>query len=113
MNAITRFAAGIAVAATCSAAFAQDVAAPAASRPEAIATTPEKAQAANDKAIKRSDTATVVRTGPTVADRARQAGDKVEAGVDGMTGPRGTTVASDGTRPASRDVVLAPRADRN
>ncbi|MFG6412279.1 hypothetical protein ACG02S_00055 [Roseateles sp. DC23W] len=113
MNAISRIAAGLAFAATCSTAFAQEVVAPSASRPDAIATSPETAKVANDKAIKRSDTATVVRTGPTVADRARQASDKVDAKVDGMTTSQGTPVASDSTRASGREVALAPKADRN
>lgn len=113
MNATSRIAAGLAIAAACSAAFAQDAAAPAASRPDAIATTPETAKAANDKAIKRSDVATVVRTGPTAADHARQAGDKTAAKVDDMSAQDGTTVAtSNGTR-TTRDATRAPRADRN
>lgn len=113
MNTTTRFAAGLALAASFSCAFAQDTAAPSASRPDAVATSAETAKAANDKAIKRSDTATVVRTGPTVAERARQAGDKVEAKVDDMTTSDGTTVAVNDNRRAGRDVALAPRADRN
>ncbi|RZL35717.1 MAG: hypothetical protein EOP35_12590 [Rubrivivax sp.] len=114
MNATSRFAAGLAIAAACFTAFAQDAAAPAASRPDAIATTPATAKAANDKAVKRSDVATVVRTGPTIADRARQAGDKVSNKVDDMTSSDGTTVATnDGARNSTRDVTRAPRADRN
>lgn len=113
MNTTSRFAAGLAVTAACTAAFAQDLVAPAASRPDAIATTPETAKAANDKAIKRADTATVARTGPTVADRARQAGDKVEAKVDGMRATDGTKVADSQVRRTDRDASLAPRADRN
>lgn len=124
MNATSRIIAGLAVAAACLPAFAQDAVAPAASRPDAVATTPEKAQAAQDKAIKRADTATVVRTGPTAADRTRMAADNAEARVDRMTDRAdratdrmtdrdGTTLAgNDGSR-TSRNTTLAPRADRN
>lgn len=113
MNAISRIFAVTAIAAVCSTSFAQDVVSPAASRPDAIATTPAKAQAANDKALKRADTATVVRTGPTVADRARQATDKVDAKVDNMTNPDGTNIATNDSRRTNRDVTLAPRVDRH
>lgn len=113
MNAASRFAAGLAIAACFGAAVAQNAATPAASQPDAIATTPEAAKAANDKAIKRSDVATVVRTGPTAAERTRQAATRAEAKVDDMTGADGTTVASDTTRNNTGNANRAPRADRN
>lgn len=119
MNAtVSRLAATLALAAGCTTAFAQTTPAPmspSASRPDAVATTPETAKAANDKAIQRADTATVVRTGPTVADRARTAGDRMENKVDSITTSDGTTVAAaDGTRGnVTRDTTRAPRADRN
>lgn len=113
MNTVAHFTASIALATACLAAFAQtttapSLAAPAASQPNTVGVTPETAQQANDKAIKRSDVATVVRTGPTAADRARQARNKVESSVAGTSGTDGTTVAN-----ANRTATLAPRVDRN
>lgn len=110
MNATARIAVSLSLAVASVAAVAQTntAPAPAASQPNAVGVTPETAKAANDKAIKRSDVATVVRTGPTVADRARQVGDKVDSSVSGATNSEGTTVAN-----ANRNATLAPRADRN
>jgi hypothetical protein len=116
MNATSRLATAWALAAACGAALAQTAtppASPAASRPDAVATSPETAQAANDKAVKRSDVATVVRTGPTAGDRARLAAARTEARVDGTASTDGTTIAGDSARSGTRDVTLAPRADRN
>ncbi|MEO6279401.1 hypothetical protein [Roseateles sp.] len=113
MNATPRFTAILALAAACGAAFAQTPTAPAASAPNAVGTSTETAKAANEKAIKRSDVATVVRTGPTAADRAKQAANKAESKVDGLSNADGTTLASDTTRNSTRDATRAPRADRN
>ncbi|MEO6280678.1 hypothetical protein [Roseateles sp.] len=110
MNA-ARISASLAIAVASMTAFAQpaDTPSTAASQPNAVGVTPETAKAANDQAIKRSDVATVVRTGPTAADRARQAGHKVESSVAGTTHADGTTGAPSGNRSAN----LAPRPDRN
>jgi hypothetical protein len=110
MNTTARITAALTLAAASVAAFAQTTSTPstAASQPNAIGVTPEAAKAANDQAIKRSDVATVVRTGPTVADRARQAGDKVGSSMSAATNTDGTTVAN-----ANRTATLAPRVDRN
>ena len=110
MNTTTRITAALAIAATSLAAFAQTTPAPAtaASQPTTVGVTPEAARTANDKAVQRSDVATVVRTGPTAADRARQAGNRVDSAVQGATESGGTTVAN-----ANRNATLAPRVDRN
>lgn len=110
MNTTARITAALTVAAASLAAFAQSTPTPAtaASRPNAVGVTPETAKAANDQAIQRSDVATVVRTGPTAADRARQAGNKVESSMTDATNSDGTTVAN-----ANRNATLAPRVDRN
>jgi hypothetical protein len=110
MNTLARIASSLTLAAASVAAFAQTTTTPlpVASQPNAVGVTQETAKAANDKAIQRSDVATVVRTGPTAADRARQAGEKVESSVAG-TNADGTTVATAGNRSAT----LAPRTDRN
>lgn len=109
MNTTARITAVLTLAAASVAAFAQTTTTPtmAASQPNAVGVTPETAKAANDKAIQRSDVATVVKTGPTVADRTRQAKNKVESSVSG-TSADGTTVAN-----ANRTATLAPRTDRN
>lgn len=109
MKTTARIAASLALAAASYAAVAQTTATPsvAASQPNAVGVTPETAKAANDKAIQRSDVATVVQTGPTAADRVRQAGHKVKTTTARTTNADGTTVAAaDGT-------TLAPRPDRH
>lgn len=108
-----RIAASLAIAAACTTTFAQEAVVPAASSPDAIATTPEKARQANDKAIKRSDTATVVRTGPTVGDRARQAGESIESKVESRANSEGTTIAANDPGRTTRDVTRPPKADRH
>ncbi len=49
---------------------------PASDRPIPVGTTQENANKANAEAIKRGDTATVVRTGPSAADKMSKATDK-------------------------------------
>ncbi|MEG2878340.1 MAG: hypothetical protein RR928_09920 [Comamonas sp.] len=68
--------------------------------PAAIGVTPQTANEANQKAIQRSDTGTVVRTDPTAADQARDAANRAQAPA-----PRSTM---DSTAPRR-----AARADRN
>lgn len=108
MKTTVRIAVSLALAAASLAAVAQTTTTPAtaASQPNAVGVTPETAKAANDKAIQRSDVATVVQTGPTAADRARQASHKVKSATARTTNTDGTTVAA-------ADAPLAPRADRN
>lgn len=110
MNTTSRITAALTLAAASVAAFAQTPTTPstAASQPNAVGVTPETAKAANDKAIQRSDVATVVQTGPTAADRARQAGHKVKASTTGTNSLESTTVAS-----ANGNAPLAPRPDRH
>ncbi|MGN7876755.1 hypothetical protein ACTJKJ_24640 [Roseateles sp. 22389] len=108
MNISTKLIAGLAVGITCAAASAQaqQAASNAASQPSTIGVTPETAKAANVQAVPRSDTATVVRTGPTVTDKASQ----MKSSANDALATDGTTVAANGTNgPAMR----APRADRN
>ncbi len=109
MNITSRFIAGFALAAACVTAFAQTSPASPASQPTAVGVTPDTARAANEKAVPRSDVATVVRTGPTVADKARQ------AKPDAADAPLNTR-ANDGTTlstTASVNENRAPRVDRH
>ena len=57
-----------------------------ADQPKAIGVSQDTANAVNDKAVKNGDAATLVRTGPTAGDRAKQAGaaakDKAAAAKD-------------------------------
>lgn len=112
MNTLSTLVATFAVATIGSAAFAQtQQAAPnAASQPATVAVTPETAKAANAQAVPRSDTATVVRTGPSVMDKASQMKSDVKSSANDALGADGTTVASTGTNGRA---MRAPRADRN
>lgn len=109
MKTTASIAASLALAAASLAAVAQTTSTPmpAASQPNAVGVTPETAKVANEKAIQRSDVATVVQTGPTAADRARQAGHKVKSATT-RNNADDTTVAT-----ANADAPLAPRRDRN
>ena len=62
-------------------------------QPTAIGVTPSTGADANQKAVPRSDTGTVVRTGPTAGDRAKEAG----------------TAAADATRSAASSAARATR----
>ena len=89
---------------------------PGASAPAAVGTTPQTAAQADKKAIQRSDTGTVVRTAPSVADRARQATATTPAATtttttNGAAPMVSGTAGNDGT-PRSRGMRPA-RADRN
>lgn len=111
MNPTARFAVLLSLAAASAAVMAQTSTTPstAASQPNTVGVTQDAAKAANDKAIQRADVATVVRTGPTAADRARQAGDRVQSNMTTSSNADGTTGEAAGTGNANR----APRADRN
>lgn len=93
---------------------------PTTSNQSGVGVSAQNAAEAQQKAVSRSDTATVVRTGPTVADRTREAastvGSAASAAVDRSTSGRstanmdardssGSTMTARQTRPA--------RADRN
>jgi len=69
-----------------------------ASAPATVGVTPREAAAANQQAVPRSDTATVVRTAPSPAARASNA----------MSDNTGSTVGNDATGSTRR-----ARADRN
>ena len=88
----------------------------------AIGVTPQTAAEANQKAVPRSDTATVVRTSPNAADATRNAtgtnsSTSNAAGTSGMNGSTDTTNAS-GTSGGMRGngttmAMRKARADRN
>ena len=75
-----------------------------ASTPSAVGVTPQEAARANQQAVPRSDTATVVRTAPSPGDRASAA----LSGATTDTAPRTTT-----TRSAAPGSTRSARADRN
>lgn len=81
----------------------------------AVGVTPQAAAEANKKAVPRSDTATVVRTAPTAAERARNAtGDSTTNGDSTTTGENTTTGVSTTTGGADAEPSMPKaRADRN
>ncbi|WP_449594953.1 hypothetical protein [Polaromonas sp.] len=88
------------------------------SAPEAVGVSPQTAAEANQKAVPRSDTGTLVRTSPSATDKAKSAMDNTAAGMD--TTPNGasnTTTSTADTMPMNRTTRTAPmrraRADRN
>lgn len=74
-----------------------------ASAPATVGVTPQEAARANQQAVPRSDTATVVRTAPSPADRA-------SAALSGNTNNTATGTSPDMSGSAS---TRAARADRN
>lgn len=113
MNTTSRLIASLALAATCAAAFAQTTpATPAvpASQPATVGVTPEAARAANAQAVPRPDTATVVRTGPTAADKAGQLKSDMTSRANNALAADGTNVAATAT---TGNANRPPRADRN
>lgn len=72
--------------------------------PATVGVTPQAANEANQKAVQRSDTATLVRTEPTAAEQARDAANRAQNNATPST--MGTT--TDGMAPRR-----AARADRN
>lgn len=91
--------------------------------PTTVGVTPQDAAEANRKAVPRSDTATVVRTDESAADKARDAADKAKAKTN-MTTPvttqtqgnaSATSSMSDGTSSTTtnRTMQRRARADRN
>ena len=79
------------------------------SAPAAVGTTAQTAAEANQKAVPRSDTGTLVRTAPSATERATRAmpagTDAAAAGAPAATGSATMGTGSGSTRPA--------RADRN
>ncbi|MFC7208662.1 hypothetical protein ACFQOZ_20025 [Comamonas endophytica] len=67
--------------------------------PASVGVTPQTANEANQKAVQRSDTGTLVRTEPSAADRARDAANRVQnnANTSGTatTGSTGTGTTMD------------------
>ena len=78
------------------------------SQPQAVGVSPQASSASLRKAIPRSDTATVVRTGPSAADKAASA--SRETGTDGQLAAGSARRAASG---ATTPGVLPPRADRH
>lgn len=81
------------------------------STPNAVGVSPQTAAEANQKAVPRSDTGSLVRTSPTAADKAKAAMDNTTT-----SGASSTTSSAD-TQPMNRTSKTAPmrraRADRN
>ena len=95
-------------------------------QPAAIGVSPSTASDANDRAVPRADTGTVVRTGPTAGERVNNAtGTAADATRNGMRNAPGATRDAVSSSPdATRDVnsqsssidngknAHRPRADR-
>lgn len=73
--------------------------------PAAIGVTPQTANEANQKAVQRADTATLVRTDDTAAQQARDAASRAQNNATGST--------MNSTAPAAPAARRAARADRN
>jgi len=91
-------------------------------QPAAVGVTPQAAASANASAVPRADVATVVRTGPSAADRARQAQANVsdtDRRADMRSDiPTSSAASSTAIQPSMQprsatDRVLPARADRN
>ena len=81
------------------------------STPDAVGVSPQTAAEANQKAVPRSDTATLVRTSPSATNKAKSA-------MDNTTPNRASnTTSSADTMPMKRTAKTTPmrraRADRN
>ena len=112
---LTSMSAGALLALAAAGAFAQTTPpASGASAPGTVGVTPQEATKANQQAVPRSDTATVVRTAPTAATQASAAvsGTTRPTGTTGSTGASGTTgtTGQDGMATGS---TRKARADRN
>lgn len=81
-------------------------------QPQAVGVSPQAASAAQRKAVPRSDTATVVRTGPSAADKASRITDRTSTHRVRDTGSRAGSAraAASGAVPTG---YLPPRADRH
>ncbi len=73
--------------------------------PATIGVTPQTANEANQKAVQRSDTATLVRTDDTAAQQARDAANRAQSNA--------TPNTMSSTAPAAPAPRRAARADRN
>ena len=89
----------------------------AASATTTIGVTPQEAAMATQKAVPRSDTATLVQTAPSAADKARSTMNDAPTPTTTPTTTNGntaTTVAPMRSTPSSRPMTTRPaRADRN
>ena len=87
-----------------------------ASAPATLGVTPQEAAKANQQAIPRSDTATVVRTAPSPAQRASAALNGNTTAMPSGTGTAGTTAMNSGTTGSGNGSLSGTRrarADRN
>lgn len=73
--------------------------------PATIGVSPQEANEANQKAVPRSDTGTLVRTEPTAAEQARDAANRAQNNATTTMDNNNTGMATGTSRPA--------RADRN
>lgn len=73
--------------------------------PATIGVSPQTANEANQKAVQRADTATLVRTDDTAAQQARDAANRAQNNATGST--------MNSTAPAAPAPRRAARADRN
>lgn len=113
--------AGVAITGASVAAFAQTTtAAPmgSASTPAAVGVSPQNAAEANRQAVPRSDTATVVRTGPDAVDSARTAasaatGSTSTMGTGSASGSNASSGMTTGTGTGTGSTMRPPKADRN
>ena len=86
----------------------------AASAATTIGVTPQEAAMATQKAVPRSDTATLVETAPSAADKARSTMNDATTTTTTTNGNTATTVAPMRSTPSSRPMTTRPaRADRN
>lgn len=90
------------------------------STPDAVGVSPATAAEANQKAVPRSDTGTLVRTSPSATDKAKSAMDNTTTLTTDMNptpNAASSTPASANTAPMNRTSRTAPlrraRADRN
>jgi len=112
---LTSMSAGALIVMAAAGVFAQTAApASSASAPGTVGVTPQDATRANQQAVPRSDTATVVRTAPTAASQASAAA----SGSTGAAGTANTTRATGMTSNTGQGGMpsggtRAARADRN
>lgn len=88
------------------------------STPDAVGVSPQTAAEANQKAVPRSDTATLVRTSPSAADKAKSTMDTTTTRMNTTPSAASTTTSSANTMPMQRAParavpMRAARADRN
>ena len=85
--------------------------------PTGVAVTPQTAAEAQQNAVPRNDTGTVVRTGPTAAERSRDAAnagtDAARAAVGGSTPAVSNADTGAAASPDAATTRRAARADRN